>query len=219
MTITITTCTIAPLSITRPIKIPRSSSTSRWAYRTSSSPRPRPSRNSSLQHALHSQRGSPSIFGSGPSQASTMDEQQEQQQDSGAERPTFAVHPPSQEHTPISQPPLSTLAPEIRRSGSWYEEEERNLVGRRRLPQVEKDADDPTAAPSSSRSGLHRRESTTLTTLTRLFAVQAPVGSPEASRSSSYIQASQASADLHSQSAVRDGCLARPFVPPRLDGG
>ena len=120
-----------------------------------------------------------------------MDEQQEQQQDSGADRPSFALHPPSQEHAPISQPPLSTLAPEIRRSGSWYEEEERNLVGRRRLPQVEKDADDPTAAPSSSRSGLHRRESTTLTTLTRLFAVQAPVGTPEASRSSSYIQASR----------------------------
>ena len=121
-----------------------------------------------------------------------MDEHAEEQQDSGAEaRPTFAFTHPGQDDLPISQPPLSTLTPEVQRSGAWFEEHERSLVDRRRLPQVEKDADDPTAAPSSSRSGIPRRQSTTLTTLTRLFAVQAPVGSPEASRSSSYIQAAR----------------------------
>jgi hypothetical protein len=119
-------------------------------------------------------------------------EEREEQQDAGSERPpTFAVSPPSQEHLPISQPPLSTLTTEIRKRGSWYDDDDRGVVDRRRIPQVEKDADDPTAAPSSSRSTLNRRESTTLTTLSRLFAVQAPIDSPENSRSSSYIQPSR----------------------------
>ena len=53
------------------------------------------------------------------------------------------------------------------------------------MPQVEKDADDPTTPPSSSRTGIDRHGSTTLTTLSRLFAVQAAV-SPNSSRSPSY---------------------------------
>lgn len=156
----------------------------------SPSDRPRASRTSSLHQSMREQRASPSIFGSGPSQPPNMEEQT--QQHGGAEGPpTLAVSPPSQENLPISQPPLSTLSTEIRKRGSWYEDDDRGVVDRRRIPRVEKDADDPTAAPSLSRSGLHRRESTTLTTLSRLFAVQAPIGSPEHSRSSSYVQPSR----------------------------
>lgn len=82
-------------------------------------------------------------------------------------------------------PPLSTLA------GSTVtlrpaEDEIRATVDRRRLPQVEKDADDPSTPPSSSPAGLQRRQSTTLTTLTRFFAVQASV-SPAPSRHSSFL--------------------------------
>ena len=58
------------------------------------------------------------------------------------------------------------------------------------LPQVQKETDDIDAPDSTSRAGTTRRESTTLTTLSRLFAVQSSV-SPEASRSTSYIQSSR----------------------------
>ena len=67
-----------------------------------------------------------------------------------------------------------------------YEDEIRATVDRRRIPSVEKDADDPTAAPTA-RSQHERQRSSTLTTLSRLFAVQAAT-SPEASRASSYMQ-------------------------------
>ena len=153
--------------------------------------RPHTSRTTSLQN----QRASLSIFGSGPSQAPPIMNDEEEQQDAGASRqpegpPALAVSPPSQEHLPISQPPLSTLSPEIGRRGSWYEDD---VADHRHIPQVEKDADDPTAAPSSSSGRMgNRRESTTLTTLSRLFTVQAPLGSPEQSRSSSFIQPAKA---------------------------
>ncbi|KAM3415871.1 hypothetical protein BST61_g9373 [Cercospora zeina] len=59
-------------------------------------------------------------------------------------------------------------------------------LGARRLPRVEKDADDVNTPPSSSSRGTHgRAASNTLTTLSRLFAVQA-VTSPESSRQASY---------------------------------
>jgi hypothetical protein len=52
------------------------------------------------------------------------------------------------------------------------------------VPRAEKDADDPTIALDSRRS-LERREYTTLTTLSRLFAAQT---SPDTSRTPSYGQ-------------------------------
>lgn len=85
------------------------------------------------------------------------------------------------------QGPLSTLATAVgsstqRRSES--DDEVRATIGRRRLPRVEKDADDPTT-PVQDRHVLGRQESTTLTTLSRLFAVQTRA-SPGNSRSASY---------------------------------
>lgn len=58
-------------------------------------------------------------------------------------------------------------------------------VDARLIPRASKDTDDPTTPPSSNRGG-RRAESTTLTTLSRLFAVQAAT-SPDHSRNSSYI--------------------------------
>ncbi|KAK5123555.1 hypothetical protein LTR85_002593 [Meristemomyces frigidus] len=101
--------------------------------------------------------------------------------------PLMTVTQPSQEQVPFSQPPLSTLAGSSTRDRR-LEDEVRSTVDRRILPQVQKDADDPTTPPASTRDGLERQHSTTLTTLSRLFAVQAPT-SPEVSRHSSYLQA------------------------------
>lgn len=139
------------------------------------------SRHSSLPRALFAS-GSSSIFGSGPSPV--------QQQDAMIpdQTPALAVSPPSQENlVTVSHPPLSTLKTTSKSREHWYEgDNEATNLERRHLPEVEKDADDPTTPPSSSRLGT-RHESTTLTTLSRLFAVRASV-SPEASRSPSYIQ-------------------------------
>ena len=143
----------------------------------------KPPRSGSLPRDLFSSSSPPSIFGIGASGSKEV----EQQQDSGA--PSLSLTAPSQEHLPLprSQPPLSTLPNSVNRRGSWYDDDSTStVVDRRRIPRVEKDADDPTAAPSSTRSGINRQESTTLTTLSRLFAVQAPIGSPEHSRTPSY---------------------------------
>lgn len=146
--------------------------------------RPRaPTRHSSLPRALFAS-GSGSIFGSG---------MQSQQQDGPAERPPMiGVTQPSDDNlTTISQPPLSTLPPtSLKARESWYDDDDQAVVDRRHIPQVEKDADDPTTPPSATRAGITRHESTTLTTLSRLFAVQASV-SPTQSRSTSFTQPSK----------------------------
>lgn len=139
--------------------------------------RPRVNRRSSLPRVLFAPTSS-SIFGAGTG----MEQQPLEQQ---ARPPLLAVSGPSQENMNPPQPPLSTLAGPPRRTE--YEEEIRATVDRRRIPTVEKDADDPTTPRPSSRSGVNRHGSTTLTTLSRLFAVQAPV-STENSRHSSYLQ-------------------------------
>lgn len=61
----------------------------------------------------------------------------------------------------------------------------RATVHRRRIPRVEKDADDPTSTSDPNRNSLDRQQTTHLTTLSRLFAVQTAT-SPGDSRSVSY---------------------------------
>ncbi len=75
----------------------------------------------------------------------------------------------------------------MKRTESWYHDDDAHHPGSssRHLPQVEKDADDPNSPPASSRAGIPRDGSTTLTTLSRLFAVQAAT-SPSTSRNPSY---------------------------------
>ncbi|KAK3714056.1 hypothetical protein LTR37_008085 [Vermiconidia calcicola] len=181
------------------------SSSATWGFydaRTGASPpppsahRPRLGRTSSLPRAWFS-GASTSIFGGAePSRVSNMEQEiqqhDEEEQAQVQQRPTLQFTPPSQDGVLSTQPALSTLSgsTSIRQSeGSWYNGDESNLiVDGTELPQVEKSTDDVDAPPaSSSRSGPHRRESTTLTTLSRLFAVQAST-SPASSRSPSYVQ-------------------------------
>lgn len=115
----------------------------------------------------------------------------QQQQDASEQPPTLGVSPPSQENLVTSQP-LSTLAGAQKSRESWYDEDGGAALDRRRIPRVEKDADDINSPPSSSRLGFTRQESTTLTTLSRLFSVRTPV-SPFTSRNSSYMQSNKPS--------------------------
>ncbi|KAK4549478.1 hypothetical protein LTR36_006475 [Oleoguttula mirabilis] len=159
------------------------------AERPERAARPRVSRHSSLPRSLFG-AGS-SLFGSasGHTPAASTKPERKAERDSMAEagRPLMTVTQPSQEHIPTSQPPLSTLSgPSVRERR--LEDEVRSTAERRILPRVEKDADDPTTPPVSTRDSLDRQQSTTLTTLSRLFAVQSP-SSPDVSRHSSYLQA------------------------------
>lgn len=84
--------------------------------------------------------------------------------------------------------PLSSSSPEDWRNRR-SEDEVRATVNRRRIPRVEKDVDDPTQADNSrsARIPIDRQQSTTLTTLSRLFAVKAAT-SPTESRDYSYTE-------------------------------
>ena len=137
--------------------------------------RPRSNRHSSLPRTLFGS-GSGSLFGSGPPAIVAENEQQ-------MDRPQLTVTHPSQEQVSGSQ--LSTLAGPSVRDGR-LDDPVRATADRRVLPQVEKDADDPSTPPTSSRHALDRQQSTTLTTLSRLFAVQTAT-SPNVSRHSSYL--------------------------------
>ena len=131
--------------------------------------------------------------------------------------PTLAVSPRSQENLVASQSPLSTLSNSVNRETRWYEDEDQSTAAeRRRIPQVEKDADDPTTPPSASRSGVSRQESTTLTTLSRLFAVRAAV-SPDVSRSPSYIYQPAYTRNLQSgePAALPDHLFSRGLLEGR----
>lgn len=99
---------------------------------------------------------------------------------------THSSHDP----LPLSRPPLSTLAtptPIASPRHARFADDMRASADHRILPQVEKDADDPTHPPAPPRDSHERQRSTTLTTLSRLFAVQSAV-SPEVSRPGSYLQ-------------------------------
>lgn len=106
------------------------------------------------------------------------------------------MSPPSRENihdTHGQLPTLASVAAPVHRKESWYHgdelSDEHTAGPSTTLPQVEKEVDDPNAPPSS-RAGLNRHESTTLTTLSRLFAVQAST-SPDASRANSYNNAAK----------------------------
>ncbi|KXT08782.1 hypothetical protein AC579_7667 [Pseudocercospora musae] len=95
-------------------------------------------------------------------------------------------------HADSHQRPLamlhSTPPPTVKEQ--QYGEPSRPDLGPHLIPTVEKDVDDVTSPPSA-RARLHaRQESTTLTTLSRLFAVQA-APSPEHSRQPSYVMPSR----------------------------
>ncbi|CAD0087648.1 unnamed protein product [Aureobasidium vineae] len=64
-------------------------------------------------------------------------------------------------------------------SPSSPEDHVRATINRRRIPRVEKDVDDPSDPVSSSRYSVNRQQSTTLTTLSRLFAVQSVTSPPD----------------------------------------
>ncbi|KAI5243365.1 hypothetical protein E4T43_04213 [Aureobasidium subglaciale] len=64
-------------------------------------------------------------------------------------------------------------------SPSSPEDQVRATINRRRIPRVEKDVDDPSNPVSSSRYSINRQQSTTLTTLSRLFAVQSVASPPD----------------------------------------
>ncbi|KAK4579947.1 hypothetical protein LTR86_000149 [Recurvomyces mirabilis] len=153
---------------------------------------PRISRHSSLPRVLFGS-GSASIFGSGSGSA-TMEDEREQEQEHGIEQeqpterpPLLSLQPPSQEQVDGVRPALSTLPPTPKRPVKLSRTTGQADVNLTHLSEVEKEADDPTAnLASSSRATVDRHQSTTLTTLSRLFAVQSAV-SPEASRHSSYL--------------------------------
>lgn len=155
--------------------------------------RPTTTRQKSLPRSIFGS-GSGSIFGSGSSSAQR-------------QRPTLNVRPPSPNARldPATQSASANLgsAAGVPRRERRYEDEVRATVDRRRIPSVEKDADDPSAVPT--RSALHERQrSSTLTTLSRLFAVQAAT-SPEASRASSYMQYARQNAytrQMHGETAA-----------------
>ncbi|KAH9836434.1 germ cell-less [Teratosphaeria destructans] len=101
--------------------------------------------------------------------------------------PTIGTTHPNHDAVNGAQPPLSTLAGPSSVRDSRLEDEVRSAVERRMIARVEKDADDPTTPPSAAtRDSMDRHQATTLTTLSRLFAVQAPT-SPDQSRSQSYL--------------------------------
>jgi hypothetical protein len=62
---------------------------------------------------------------------------------------------------------------------SSLEDPVRATINRRRIPRVEKDNDDPSSPVSTGRYAANRQQSTTLTTLSRLFAVQSVASPPE----------------------------------------
>ncbi|KAI6886859.1 hypothetical protein KC360_g1888 [Hortaea werneckii] len=172
-------------------------------------PRPGVKRHSSLPQTLFAS-GSASIFGSGRSPSMESDQSPPSHPPNQAESvnssrnapseanpvpeassvPRLSVSHPSQEQLPVSRPPLSAIGGRNRLPSTTrrahFEDEVRSTADRRIIPNVEKDADDPTNPPAtSSTHGRHR--SNTLTTLSRLFAVRAST-SPDASRQGSYLQ-------------------------------
>ncbi|WPG98250.1 Hypothetical protein R9X50_00103800 [Acrodontium crateriforme] len=115
-----------------------------------------------------------SIFGSAlPSSSSSSSP-------STAPPPLLALTQPSEDNLSVSQPPLSTLSASPSRS-KYTDDGVRSTASRRRMPSAQKDTDDPTHSPDATRT----KKSSTLATLSRLFAVQAPT-SPDHSRQSSY---------------------------------
>lgn len=163
--------------------------------------RPTNTRHNSLPRSIFPPTGG-SIFGSGSGSGSSNNSNQRNPQ-----RPSLNVRPPSPDPrldpTPQSASANLESADGSSRRERRYEDEIRATVARRRIPSAEKDADDPSAAPATSARS-ERQRSSTLTTLSRLFAVQAAT-SPEASRNSSYMQYARQNAytrQMHGETAA-----------------
>ncbi|GAB7349449.1 hypothetical protein MBLNU459_g8554t1 [Dothideomycetes sp. NU459] len=112
----------------------------------------------------------------------------------------------SPRHLNTLEPPPS---PEQWR-GERFEDEVRATVSRRRIPRVEKDADDPTS-PISTRNSFSRQQTATLTTLSRLFAIQA-VTSPTDSRAPSYNQQANALSRRREAASLPEHLYARGLL-------
>lgn len=150
-----------------------------WSF-DQSAPIPEPSLPRAIPRSIFSPTISPSRFTS-PLPSSTVPTPEPLRHTSAAE----------QSRTP--PPALATLDPPLTPE-DWQhlhleDDGVRAMVNRRRLPRVEKDVDDPTEpdSPRAGRASLNRAQSTTLTTLSRLFAAQAGT-SPTDSRTASYNQ-------------------------------
>lgn len=89
-------------------------------------------------------------------------------------------------------------------------DEIRATVHRRRIPRVEKDADDPTC-PVQSRNP-DRNESTTLTTLSRLFAVASPLSESQSQLSSMPLTTAYPRVYPTEAASLTDHLLSRGFL-------
>ena len=116
-----------------------------------------------------------SVFSSAPSASSSLM--------TDSVRPSVTSTSP-----PNSLRPLAALSgpstATVRRTARFEDEASSATQNNNRMERAEKDADDPTT-PVESRRSIERREYTTLTTLSRLFAAQS---SPVSSRAPSYHQ-------------------------------
>lgn len=183
-----------------------------WSFHSASperepqQPRPRAASQSSLPRALFGS-GSGSIFGSGSGSSSSSS--------AVRQRPSLNIRPPSSEDTLEPAPESAPLHLPAARLERRYEDEIRATVDRRRVPRVEKDADDTSVAPAPSAAD-QRQRSSTLTTLSRLFAVQANV-SPDASRATSFNEdAVRYTRQMHGQTtALPEHLYARGFLEGR----
>ncbi|KAK6431236.1 hypothetical protein LTR95_012602, partial [Oleoguttula sp. CCFEE 5521] len=153
------------------------SSSSPWTFPPPEQHRPNTSRQLSLPRALYGDQSS--IFGSGSSSSHRSVSKHRQ-------RPALSIRSATPTDTLDSDSPSHLSSLPNRSAARQYEDEIRATSDRRRLPRVEKDADDPSTPPVSG-TGLERQHTATSTTLSRLFAVHAAV-SPDVSRSPSYAQ-------------------------------
>ena len=149
----------------------------------------------------------PSLFSSGSTPSSG---------ESSSRIPIPSVQPSSDHQTPTrsSAGPLSTLASAGSASNALHNEEEdeiRATASRRRIPRVEKDNDDPTL-PVQHRLSQNRSESTTLTTLNRLFAVQSPSNGDSRSHSFNTQQALRPRLSLHGNGTISDHLFTRGLL-------
>lgn len=117
----------------------------------------------------------PSIFSSAPSTSPSLT--------TDSVRPSVISTSPPNSLRPLAALSGSSTAT-VRRTARFEDEASLATRNNNRMEKAEKDADDPTT-PVESRRSIERREYTTLTTLSRLFAAQS---SPVSSRAPSYHQ-------------------------------
>ncbi|OCK79984.1 hypothetical protein K432DRAFT_382601 [Lepidopterella palustris CBS 459.81] len=132
--------------------------------------------------------GTPSIFSSAPSTSPIIT--------TDATRPTIMTTSPSSSSRPLATL-ASTSAIAARRTARFEDNASSPSQNNNKLSTAEKDADDPTT-PIEGRGSTERREYTTLTTLSRLFASHT---SPDTSRAPSY---NQSAGPMYTRSIVSE---------------